>query len=254
VSDRIISALAAACALLALTLAALWLGPGPVAAWRAWSPPAPQAPNLDDARAALLDASPAATAAYPAVLERPLLQASRRPDPAASGAAAADAPPPAAIEQVKLLGLVTGRELTGVLLDEQDERRFVRLGEKVGDWTLGAIDGRNAVFTRDGERKPIELPFTYLSPVGAAAAPPTGRGPAPHAPNVRSAPAPAFAPAPAPGNRPSRPPPAPAQPAAAPAVPPPAPAATAAAPATASTASFGGGGDVPPPPPKGGGR
>jgi len=250
VSDRITSALAAIGALLALTLAALWLGPGPVAAWRAWSPPAPQAPNLDDARAALLSANPAATAAYPAVLERPLLQPSRRPDPAASGAAAEDAPPPpAAIELVKLLGLVNSRELTGVLLQEQGERRFVRQGEKVGDWTLSAIDGRMAVFTRGGENKQIELPFTYLSPAGAASALPAGKGPnAPYAPNVRSTPPPA------PGNPPPRPAPAPIQPVAAPTAPPPVPAATASASAHAPAATFGGGGSAPPSPSKGGSR
>jgi len=241
VSDRVTSALAAIGALLALTLAALWLGPGPVAAWRAWSPPAPQAPNLDDAQAALLDANPAATAAYPSVLERPLLQASRRPDPAASEAAG-EPSSPVAIEQVKLLGLVNGRELTGVLLQDQGERRFVRQGEKVGDWTLSAIDGRNAVFTRGGESKPIELPFTYLSQAGAAAAPPAGKAPnapyGPRAPNVRNTPAPSNPPPPQPAVAP-------------PAL---APAAAAATPAHAPAASFGGGGGAPPSPPKGGGR
>ena len=51
---------------LALLLAALWLAPGAPAAWRNWQPAAPQAPALDDVRAATLVANAAATAAVAA--------------------------------------------------------------------------------------------------------------------------------------------------------------------------------------------
>jgi hypothetical protein len=212
-SGRATSLLAAASAALALLLAALWLGPGPLARWRVWSPPPAQAPQLDDAQAAVLRGLPGATAAYPAVLERPLMQPSRRPEAAAS-AAVADAPPPTAIEQVKLQGLLDGRALTGVMLEEQGKSRFVRQGEKVGDWTLAAIEGRQAVFTRGDERKRIDLPFAHLGK-GAPAQPAAAAGnavPAPAqaaaaaaaaggAPPVRAAnsrPAVAATPAPAP--------------------------------------------------------
>jgi hypothetical protein len=172
VTRHITSVLLAVSALLALALAALWFSPA--TRWRTWSPPSPQAPNLGDAQTALLNANPAAAAAYPAVLARPLFQPSRRPPAPAASTAAQQQPAP--IEQVKLLGLVNGPALTGVLLEDQGAQRFVRRDEQVGDWTLKAIDGRNAVFMRGGERKQIELPFTYLTP--ASAAPPAGQPPA----------------------------------------------------------------------------
>ena len=76
----------------ALALAALWFGPGPAAGWRQWQAPQPQPPNLDDVQAAALRFNPAAGAAYPQVLERPLLNPARRPQASASAGPAA-APP-----------------------------------------------------------------------------------------------------------------------------------------------------------------
>lgn len=254
--SRITSLLLAGVALLAVILAALWLGPEPLAAWRAWSPPAPQAPNLDDVQTALLKANPAATAAYPAIMERPLFQPSRRLEAAASAPAAA-APPPTAIEQIKLLGLISGADLTGVMLEEQGQQRFVRRGEKVGDWTLDAIEERFAVFTRDGERKQIELPYTYVTQPKDAAAPagakkpgaPPASGPAhpePFAPpSALAVPKAAPASAPTPAHAP-----APAAPAPMPKSAPAAKPAPAAAPASAPAASFGGRARPQPSPPK----
>ena len=146
-------------ALMGLVLAALWLGPGPLAQWRQWQAPAPQAPNFDDARASALRANPAAAAQDPLVLERPLFYPSRRPQaPASAASSAAPAPPPpTAIEQVKLQGIVAGPLLTGVMLLEDGKNRFVRTGETVGDWTLRAVQGRDAVFERDGQQRRIEL-------------------------------------------------------------------------------------------------
>ncbi|MDR2153684.1 MAG: hypothetical protein LBE78_01460 [Burkholderiaceae bacterium] len=171
--------------LLALALATLWLAPGPVARWRAWQAPEPQPPNLDDVRAARLTANPAAAANYPAILERPLLLPTRRAAAASSETAAAA--PPQAIEQAKFTGIISGPTLTGVLLDEQGQPRFVRQGESVGDWRLNAINGRTITFKRGGESKQIELPYASLSAQadgnkGATQAPP------PNTPNALNAP------------------------------------------------------------------
>lgn len=178
---RSTSMLVAVSVLLAVALAALWFSP--VAPWRVWSPPQPQAPNLDDARAALLGPNLAAAATYPVVLARPLFQPTRRPpEPEATGTPAGPVAAPAAIEQIKLLGLVSGTTLTGVLIEEQGARRFVRSDEQVGDWKLQAIEGRYAVFARGSERKQIELPRAYLNQGSqgggaAAAAAPAARNP-----------------------------------------------------------------------------
>ena len=76
---------------------------------------------------------------------------------AAAGAAAARAPAPTAIEQVRLQGIVAGSALRGVMLEEQGKTRFVRVGERVGDWTLERVNARDAVFQRGGQQRRIEL-------------------------------------------------------------------------------------------------
>ena len=149
---------------LAAALAGLWLAPGRPAQWRNWQAPAPQAPTLGDVHAAVLVPNPAAGAAYPQVLARPLMNATRRPMVAAAPQGAASAPP-AAIEQVRLLGIVAGPALSGIMIEQGGQASFVRRGERVGDWTLDSLQGRSASFVRNGERRQIELPFAH----GAAA-------------------------------------------------------------------------------------
>lgn len=145
-------------AALALALAVLWLGPGPVAAWRHWQAPGPQPPNLDDLLTMQLRANPAAGAAYPAVLERPLLNPRRQPQAPASAASSSEVAEQAPIDNVKLRGIVAGPTLQGVLLqDDGPQPRFVRRGEQVGDWVLDDVQGRHAVFVRSGEQRKIEL-------------------------------------------------------------------------------------------------
>lgn len=208
---------------LAAALAVLWLLPGAPAQWRHWRAPAPQAPTLDDIHAALLEANPAATAAYPALLERPLMSPTRRAPVASAPESAASAPPPTAIEKLKLLGIVAGPALDGVMIEQEGKTSFVRRGERVGDWTLDALMDREASFVRGGERRRVELPIAHAAPDAPAARPSTiGAARA-----ARSAPAPSVAP--------------PAV--AAPVVTPPAAAATpaaSAAPPSKPTGSFGG--------------
>ena len=78
---------------LAAVLAVLWLAPGAPAQWRTWQAPQPQPPSLDDIDAAQLTPNPAAGAAYPGVLQRPLMDPARRPQAAARAPAAAAAAP-----------------------------------------------------------------------------------------------------------------------------------------------------------------
>ena len=218
-----------AVALMALLLAALWLGPGPLAAWRQWQAPPAQAPNLDDVRTALLRANPAAAAAYPAVLDRPVMNPGRRPAAVAAAPQDPASAPPSAIEQVRLLGIVAGPALNGVMIEQDGKTSFVRRGERVGDWTLDTLQGREASFVRGGERRRIELPIAHAT-ADAKAAPATPQAPARAA---TGAPAPRTpAPAPAVAVRPA---PAPAP---APAAPP--AAAASAAPRSGSVAAFGG--------------
>ncbi|CAM5781024.1 hypothetical protein ACFOHU_13565 [Ottowia pentelensis] len=141
--------------LMAVLLFMLWAAPGPLAAWRHWQPPPPQPPRLDDVQAAMLRPNPLATGAYPVVLDRPLFTVTRRPAAAAAAAAPAAAPAPSAIEQLALQGVVAGPTLTGVMLQEGGQTRFVRVGERVDDWVLARVQDREAVFERGGRQHRI---------------------------------------------------------------------------------------------------
>lgn len=193
-NQRVSPVLLTAIGAMAVVLAGAWLLPGPTAAWRQWSAPAAQPPNLDDVKAAELTPNPAAAAAYPVVLERPLLNPARRPQAAASAASApaAAAPPLSPIEQMKLRGMIDGAALNGVLIEEGDKARFVKLGDKVGDWTLDHVRGRIATFKRGTETKDIELPRAWgTQEKGVDAAQPAATPPAVPAPVQAPAPPPA---------------------------------------------------------------
>ena len=185
---------------LAAVLAVLWLAPGAPAQWRTWQAPQPQPPSLDDIDAAQLTPNPAAGAAYPGVLQRPLMDPARRPQAAASAPAAAAAapPPPAAIEKIKLLGIVAGPALSGVLIDEDGQSRFVRRGERIGDWTLDSLQDRAAGFVRGAERRSIELSVAPADATPAPAAPAATPAPAADGPPAKRG---SFG-----GSAPSRPP------------------------------------------------
>lgn len=218
-------------ALLIALLAALWWAPGALGQWRHWPVPPAQPPQLDDVRAALLHANPAAAAAYPAVLERPLFNPARRPVASASSAPAAAPPPPSAIEQARLQGIVAGPTLSGALVEEGGQPRFVRIGETVGDWTLARVQGRQAVFTRHGQERTLDWPADAPPPPAAGPKPPTAAAKAATVVQPVAAPRP---------------------PAAQPPAPPPAPASAGAAPA--ARGSFGGGSAKPTPAPSGAAR
>jgi hypothetical protein len=173
------SALIVLDAVLVVLLAALWFAPGPLAHWRNWQAPTPQAPNLDNARTAELAPNPAVGRDYPAIVERPLFIVDRKPRATASDAAAA-APPLDSLDHAKLYGVVDGRPAAqGVLLEQDSQPRFVRRGEKVGDWTLQAIDGRDAIFANDsGKRRTVTLPDSLSNGVAAQASTSAASAPA----------------------------------------------------------------------------
>ena len=178
-----------AVALMVLLLLIAWVAPGPLADWRHWHAPPPQTPKLDDVQASMLHANPLAVGAYPVILERPLFNVSRQPA-ASAPAAGASAPPPSAIEQATLQGIVAGPTLTGVMLQEGGQPRFLHIGERLGDWVLASVQDRAAVFERGGQQHRIALdPAPGEAPAASspAAAPRQATGPSP-APAARVSP------------------------------------------------------------------
>ena len=158
--------------LLLALLAVLWLRPASPLRGSAWAPPAAQPPQLNDFQLAMLQAGAAqAAAASGEVLQRPLFTPGRRPAPVAlpaSGAHAAPAPDPMA--NVKATGLLVSPALTAVMLEVDGQQKLVRRGDRLGDWRLVSIRGREAVFVRDGERHVVSLPHAH-TPVPAPAKP-----------------------------------------------------------------------------------
>ena len=159
-------------ALLALLLLVLWQAPGPLAGWRYWQAPPPQAPNLADVQAALLQVNPAAVAEHPEVLQRPLFSATRRPPSPAAVAESAPPPPPEKnpLDEVRIQGLLSGPTLQGVMLAEGDQTRFVALGQKVGAWTLRQVAADHVVFGRGSKQHRLELSVANAQGISEPAA------------------------------------------------------------------------------------
>lgn len=117
---------------------------------------------------------------YMATLDRPLFAPDRRAPPPPD--AAPQAPPPDSLGDVNLLGLLTGELWSGAILSQGGKVRRIQLGQSVADWTLTAIDQRNATFSRSDESRVLVLvrqkapvsiaPRVSATPaVGAPAAP-----------------------------------------------------------------------------------
>ncbi len=156
--------------LLALALALLWWGPG---SSTQWVPPAAQAPNLDDARAALLGSRSEISAEFPQIVARPLFSSSRRPEPKeapATETAEATPPPPVALDKLKIVGTINGPTMRGVLAQLEGESRFIRSGEQVGEWTLRGVSSSEASFEKGDEKRVVPLPLAAVAGAGKAAA------------------------------------------------------------------------------------
>ena len=145
-------------AALAAVLAALWLGPQGTLRHTVWQMPQAQPSNLDEVANAVLGLNPALHGRYSEVIARPLFTNDRRPivpEPAPGSEAAA--PPPIALDQVVLSGIVAGPSFTGVLAQVEGQQRLLKRGDRVGDWTLDSIKDREVSFTRQGEARALTL-------------------------------------------------------------------------------------------------
>ena len=209
-SGRFIPAMLGINVVLAGVLGVMWLGPQGALRHTQWQAPAPQSPNLDDALQAVLQPNPAARGSFPEVVNRPVFSPTRRlaPPPPPEGAKEPAPPPPIALDSVVLTGIVSGRAFTGVLAQVEGESRVLKRGDKVGDWSVAGIKGRDVRFTKGEETRTLVLPNTLTdAPTPApdagkaAAVPPAKPGGVPTPPMKRPPPAtsaPAAAPKPVP--------------------------------------------------------
>ena len=150
---------AAMLSVLALSAAAavayLWLDPQTGEARpQVWSRPPlvkPDLPTLDKRPDVLLPA--ADPSSYVAMLERPLFAVDRRPPPPPKVVVE---PPPDPLNTLQVVGLFSG-QFSGVIANVEGRTRRIKVQDKVGDWTLEAIERRDAVFVRGDEKRTVGL-------------------------------------------------------------------------------------------------
>lgn len=162
--------------LLALAgLAYLWVDRSGNLRHITWIPPAPVKAVIAAASMPAESTSSIDTVTFAATLERPLFAPDRRPP-----SPVLPPPPPDPLANVQLVGLFSG-EVSGVLIRLEGRVRQVSLNQKVGDWTLQAIEDRSVTFAKANETRVIRLEYARLNvPVPAVAikAPVAAGGPA----------------------------------------------------------------------------
>ena len=166
------------CLLLLAAVGWLWLGPGTPLRGGAWQAPAPQAPQLDDLQSNRLHPGARIDGRPIVLVQRPLFVAGRRPaPPPASAASAPAAPPPIALDSARPVGIVAGSALTGVMVEIDGEARFLRRGDRIGDWELLSIRDRDITFGSGDQRRVLQLPVHSATPPDAVPGRPTAPAP-----------------------------------------------------------------------------
>ncbi len=168
--------------LLALAgLAYLWVDPNGKLRNISWIAPAPVKPVIAVASIPVNSINSSDTSAFAAMLERPIFAPDRRPPPPILPPPPPPPPPPPdPLASVQLVGLFSG-DVSGVLIRSEGKVRRVNLNQKLGEWTLQAIEDRSVTFARDNETRVIRLGYARLSapvqpvqPVASQAPPMTG--------------------------------------------------------------------------------
>ena len=96
-------------------------------------------------------------------VSRPLFVEGRRPlaavkAPVAKVVKKEPAPPPKVLENVKLLGVFSSGDAKGVILQENGgDRRRLLVGDTTGNWTLIAVEPREAVFKSGGAESRVAM-------------------------------------------------------------------------------------------------
>lgn len=143
---------------LAAGLGALWIKPDGSLRNTVWTPPEPVFPDLQFKDPLPVSASKVDVNLFVATLERPLFSPSRRPPPPPPPPKEDKPPEPDPFADIHLFGLYGGEgSPTGMLARIGGKVQRVSVEEKVGAWTLKAIDDREAVFLKAGEERRLKL-------------------------------------------------------------------------------------------------
>lgn len=151
--------------LLGLGLASLWFDESGQLRPNPWGPPTPIVPEVGAPQLSPpADPQAGNASAYPALLERPLFAADRRPPPPPP-----PPPPPDPLRDVQILGIVTGEKGYALARIEGRMRRLAQ-GDSIGEWKLDKLEGRDVTFAQaDGQTRQIRMQYARI---GGQARPP----------------------------------------------------------------------------------
>lgn len=146
-------------ALLSAGLASLWVDTQGHWLNLVWRAPAAKNPDVQPpAGLKLMVASPTA-GSYASIQERPLFAPDRRPPP--PPAPPAPPPPPDPLADIQIYGVFSGAN-SGILARVEGKMRRVKVDERLGEWVLKAIDGRNVTFAKGDEKRQLKLAYAPL--------------------------------------------------------------------------------------------
>ncbi len=159
-----IGTLLVANALLGGGLAYLWASPERFQ----WAEPAPLRPAFDDLGVAA--ASTGDVSQFRETISRPLFAANRRPGPVSTAAEGGGAER-AALADMRLLGSYGSGASGGAIIVYGGKAQNLRVGEKIGGWTLAGADGRTAILAgAGGAKQKIEMPLLAQAPAAPSSA------------------------------------------------------------------------------------
>ncbi len=122
-----------------------------------WAPPVAIKPDFSAAPRASAQPPQTDMSLALATLERPLFSPSRRPPPPVVEGAVEAASPPDPLGNVLIQGIYAGAETGGIIASVGGVSKRVAINEKIGEWTLKAIDGRDVKFVRNDEIRVVQL-------------------------------------------------------------------------------------------------
>ncbi|MBK9394578.1 MAG: hypothetical protein IPN40_12065 [Uliginosibacterium sp.] len=157
-----------------------------------WAEPRPVLPSKDSMVSVEVSLAALDISGLSATSQRPLFFSSRRPPspppPPPPVVQPPPPPPPDPLASLELYGLVSlGDGKGSVVAKVGGAMRRLAFGEKIGEWTLKGVAGRDALFVAEGSRE-RKVTMTYRSLAQAApqaaarAEPKPGAAPAPSAP------------------------------------------------------------------------
>lgn len=146
--------------LLCIGLGILWMDETGQIRYQRWQPPLPLRPDL--IVAAESDSSTATNPAkFLAILDQPMFAPDRLPPPPREAQSPLPATPDV-LANFQVVGVYRSGGVDGVIGRTEGKAQKLAVGEKLGGWVLEMVDGREAVFARESEKKRVSMVPIHL--------------------------------------------------------------------------------------------